>query len=509
MTALLIVLALTFPWNRAPEPLRATVPLSYYVVVFLLRNSSDTATAIYTPLVLLPVIWLALYGNRGQLITAFVLLALTLIVPILAYGAPRYPTTEWRRAVIYLIIAPIVGFTIQRLVAETRERAERLRRSEAATRAGRDVLASVLRASTEYSIIGTGPDGVITVFNKGAERMLGYRASEMIGVHTPESLHDPGEVDARAAELGMAPGFEVLVAAARRGEAETRDWTYVREDGGRLVVSLTTSAIEGTADEPAGFIGVARDVTVQRTVEQALRDSETRHRLLVQNLPDTLLSLYDRQLRLLLVEGPMLARLGVTAEDLVGRTLSDITQAYQLGDFEALHRTALAGENTLTEHQLPRQGIAYELQVAPYRDESGEIVGVFSVGRDITDRKRIEAMAQAAEARFATAYEEAPIGMGLLNPEGRFISVNPALCALTGYSREQLLGSTPADITHPGDREPGDELMRSLVAGERDSYHVEKRYVHADGHEIDVALHVALVRDADGQPLHSVGQVLD
>jgi PAS domain S-box-containing protein len=307
----------------------------------------------------------------------------------------------------------------------------------------------------------------------------------------------------------MTPGFEVLVAAARRGEPETRDWTYVRKDGGRLTVSLTVTAIHGNRGEPAGFIGVASDVTIQRSVEQALRESEARHRLLLQNLPDTLLSLYDRQLRLLLVEGPMLARLGVAAEDLVGRGLSEITQAYGLGDFEAVHRAALAGEHTLTEHQLPGFGIVYELQVAPYRDDAGEIVGVFSVAHDITERKRVEAQAQAAEARFEKAFEHAPIGIGISDTDGWFISVNPAFCKLLGYTRDELLKLPPAALTHPDDREVSDSLLRSLGAGELNSYNAYKRYVHADGHPIDVSVHLALLRDGDGKPLHVVGQVLD
>ena len=269
LTALLIGAALAVPWDRVPVPLRATVPLSYFVVVFLLRISSDTAAQIYTPLVLLPVIWLALYGNQAQLIAAFLVLALTLTLPILVFGAPRYPSTEWRRVVIYLAIAPIVGVTIQRLVAATRERAERLRASEAAVRASRDVLASVLRASTEHAIIGTDPGGVITVFNTGAEQMLGYKATELIGAETPEIFHDPAEIGARAQELGMVPGFETLVAAA----PQTRDWSYIRKDGGRLTVAVSVTPIQGSGVEPTGFICVAYDVTDERT-RATLRERE-------------------------------------------------------------------------------------------------------------------------------------------------------------------------------------------------------------------------------------------
>jgi PAS domain S-box-containing protein len=510
LTALLIVAALLVPWARVPPALRATVPLLYFVVVFLLRDSSVTAATVYTPLVLLPVIWLALYGSRGQLLFALACLALTLIIPILAIGSPRYrPSTEWRRVAVYLAIAPIVGLTIQRLVTEIRVRADRLTRSEAQTREGRDLLASVLRASTEYSIIGTDSAGVIRVFNEGAERMLGYRSAEMIGVHTLEVVHDPDEVAARAAQLGTPPGFEVFVAAARRGEAETRDWTYVRKDGGHVTVSLTITPIDGPGGRPAGFIGVARDVTTQRRVEQALRESEARHRLLVQNLPDTLISLYDRELRVLLAEGPMLARQGYTEDELLGRSLSELLPAEQLAKLEPLHRAALSGESSAIEHASHRSGLTFDLQIGPYRDDAGEIVGVFSIARDITERKRIEAAARTSEARFQTAYEHAPVGMGLVGVDGRFVSVNPALTAITGYSRDQLLKRSPSDLTHPDDRDRGEDLMHDLMVGDLDSYHEEKRYIHADGHVIDIALDVALVRDADGTPLHTVGQVVD
>src|SRR5262249_9779904 len=159
--------------------------------------------------------------------------------------------------------------------------------------------------------------------------------------------------------------------------------------------------------------------------------------------------LYDRELRLVLIEGAMLARLGLPAEAFVGRTLSEITQAERLGDLEPLHRAALAGESSLTEHQLPRQGIVYELHVAPYRDDAGEIVGVCSVARDITERKRVEAQAHAAEERFAKAFEDAPIGIGISDADGWLTSVNPAFCKLLGYTRTELLKLPPAALTHP------------------------------------------------------------
>ena len=164
------------------------------------------------------------------------------------------------------------------LLGELRETETRLRedfaRARREERATAELFAAVLRAATEYSIIGTTSDGLITVFNEGAERMLGYRADEAIGTLNPTVIHDPGEVAARAAELGIAPGFEVFAAAARRGEAETREWTYLRKDGSRFPVSLTVSAMRDGAGTLAGFIGIATDISERAAAAEELRLSQ-------------------------------------------------------------------------------------------------------------------------------------------------------------------------------------------------------------------------------------------
>ena len=154
--------------------------------------------------------------------------------------------------------------------SEARLRAdfEKARREERATA---ELFSAVLRAATEYSIVATTPDGLINVFNEGAERMLGWHAEEVIGRLTPAVIHDPAEVAARAVEMGIAPGFDVFVAAARRGEAETREWTYVRKDGTRFPVSLTVTAMRDGAGALAGFIGIATDISERRRADAELK----------------------------------------------------------------------------------------------------------------------------------------------------------------------------------------------------------------------------------------------
>lgn len=148
-------------------------------------------------------------------------------------------------------------------------------------------LNAVLDASTQSSIIATDPQGVITVFNAGAERMLGYAAAEMVGKTTPLRLHDPTELAEHAATLAAelgAPvhGYETLTARARLGGHDVREWTYIRKDGSRMPVLLAVTAVRDPAGWINGFLGVATDLTAWRTAEGRVRESEARLRRLVE-----------------------------------------------------------------------------------------------------------------------------------------------------------------------------------------------------------------------------------
>ena len=126
-----------------------------------------------------------------------------------------------------------------------------------------------------------------------------------------------------------------------------------------------------------------------------------------------------------------------------------------------------------------------------------------AAGRDVLrDLRR-------ARELFSTAFHEAPIGMAMIDPEGRWLLVNQALCDLIGYSEAELLERTLHDVTHPDDLPGQLALMRELLAGRRSSYQLDKRYVHADGHVIWASVSVSVVRDDNGAPLHLVGQVVD
>jgi diguanylate cyclase (GGDEF)-like protein/PAS domain S-box-containing protein len=152
------------------------------------------------------------------------------------------------------------------------------RRSARELATARDLYRGVLTAASGLSIIGTDPLGQITVFNTGAQKMLGYTEEQMLG-NSPVVLHDPQELRRRAAELGVEADFRLFVRGADSEHPETRQWTYLTSTGQRLQVELTVTAMTAPDGSLCGYIGVANDVTSQRQAELALRESEQRFRL--------------------------------------------------------------------------------------------------------------------------------------------------------------------------------------------------------------------------------------
>jgi PAS domain S-box-containing protein len=128
---------------------------------------------------------------------------------------------------------------------------------------------------------------------------------------------------------------------------------------------------------------------------------------------------------------------------------------------------------------------------------------------DVAAPKDVQDRLREAEERFRGAFDTAAIGMALVAPDGHWLEVNPALCELVGYSEEELLGGTFQGITHPDDLDTDLEFVRRMLAGEIETYQMDKRYVHKLGHIIWIRLSVSLVRGADGTPAYFVSQIQD
>ncbi|HVJ13201.1 MAG TPA: PAS domain S-box protein, partial [Burkholderiales bacterium] len=137
-------------------------------------------------------------------------------------------------------------------------------------------LQNAILTSASFSIIATDEKGVIQLFNVGAERMLGYRAAEVVNKISPSDIHDPAEVTARAAalsaELGtpIAPGFEALAFKASREIEDSYELTYIRKDGSRFPAVVSITALRSDEGRIIGYLLIGTDNSVRKHVESAL-----------------------------------------------------------------------------------------------------------------------------------------------------------------------------------------------------------------------------------------------
>lgn len=130
--------------------------------------------------------------------------------------------------------------------------------------------------SANFAVISTDKDGLIRTINAGAASKRGYSPEELVGIATPELIHDPGEVKARAEALSLElgypvqPGFETFVAKARAGACDENDWTYIHKHGSRFPVRLSVTAMTDDNGAITGYLGIGYDITLQREAESTL-----------------------------------------------------------------------------------------------------------------------------------------------------------------------------------------------------------------------------------------------
>jgi len=125
-------------------------------------------------------------------------------------------------------------------------------------------------------------------------------------------------------------------------------------------------------------------------------------------------------------------------------------------------------------------------------------------GHALADRER-----HLSDERFQQMFDCAPIGLTIVSLEGRFVRVNRALADVLGYTPEEFMRLNFQDITHPDDLEIDLDLLGKTIRGDIPRYQLHKRYIRRDGSLVHALLHVALVRDEAGAPVHFISQILD
>ncbi len=374
---------------------------------------------------------------------------------------------------------------------------DELRKSEARYR-------TVLDAAFD-AIVTITPDGIVRWFNRGAERIFGYRADEVIG--QPVTLLMPE----RYRDLCVAGLHRYLRTGEARVVGGTTELVGLRKDGSEFPIEMSLGETHEHGERL--FTGMIRDVTERKQTEDALREMRDRFRGIFENAPIGV-AMVTLEGRYLQVNRSLCEILGYTEEELQALTWQEITHPDDLATSSDYARRMVEGEFPryhLEKRFLHADGhtVWASLSVSLVRDSEGEPLYFVSQIQDVTERKRAESALRESEQRFRGSFERAATGMALVATDGRFLRVNRSLCEILGFPERELLGKTFQELTHPDDLEVDLEHLRPLLAGEVRTYQTEKRYLHQDGHVVWALLSVSVVHDEKDEPLYFVSQIQD
>ncbi len=355
----------------------------------------------------------------------------------------------------------------------------------------RSQLEAVIDASTQVAIIATDLNGLITVFNSGAEKMLGYSAAEMEGLQTPQQIHLESEVQARGEQLTRETGreirgFNAFVEYARQGRHDTREWTYIRKDGTHLTVQLNVTSIRDADNTLVGFVGVAMDVTAAKKAEREL--------------------VAERERLDLALSG---SQLGTWEWDIqTGKIRSDERWAAIVGErtqpeysseewASCIHPDDLpivmqkaedhfSGRTTKFDADVRRRNedgtwrwVAARGRIVE-RDRRGRPLRMVGTIADITEQVLAKEALEASESRFSQLAAFAPIGIFQADLQGHCLYTNARWEEISGVSSSESLGDRWMQGIHPDDQSTVAAAWQKLIALGGD-FDMEFRWVRPDG----------------------------
>ncbi len=371
----------------------------------------------------------------------------------------------------------------------------------------------------DYAIYWLDPTGHVESWNTGAQRMKGYEEGEIIGQHY-RTFFSAGDRAAGEPE-------RILSTARRDGKCSAEGWR-VRKDGSAFWAEVSVEAVYDDAGALIGFAKVSRDVSERQALERsraeaheqleqksrALAASEEGHVLALKGMSVGVWDLDFVNNRFYWSE-KFMQMLGIVEADFIP-SYDEFADRLHPDDKKAT-------ENALRRH-LERKS-AYDVEYR-LRHNKGHYIWVHGMGQatwnergeprrmmgsvsDITKFKRQQRALIESEETFRRAVENAVVGNALVAPDGRWLKVNRALCALVGFKEADLLKGGDALIQHPNDPKALSDIVESLMSGASSVVEGERRLRHRDGHDLWVKVCASTVNRSDGTTNYLVIQFQD
>lgn len=381
------------------------------------------------------------------------------------------------------------------IAQEHRESQNRLRSHELFFR--------LLIDSAAESIFSIDRSGTVTICNAAFVTLVGARdESHVVGkplLHIVQHARTDGTL--------FTPIDDPILSAARTGiNRHAEREFFIRGDGKAFPAEYWVRPIYQD-DQLQGIVCTMVDISLRLRAE-----AKNAHlAAIVTSSPDAIKSIS--------LEGNVISwnegaeRLfGYAANEIVGKSLSILIPETRRNELQEKISAAARGENFRRETVRRRKDgslIDVHIEAAPIRDARGAIVGVSTIVRDITQRKRIELELRSREVQFRSVFNNSAVGMARSGLDGRWLMVNARMSEITGFSAAELLRRRAGDLTFADDLYADENQMQDLLAGKISSFAIDKRFIRKNGSTVWVGITVSLERDNVGQPLYFLLVVRD
>ena len=343
---------------------------------------------------------------------------------------------------------------------------------------------SLIEASLD-PLVTISAEGKVTDVNRGTERVTGYSRSELIGTDFADYFTDPEKARAGYQQVfrdGLVKDYEL----------------EIRHQGGRLTpVMYNASVYRDESGEIIGVFAAARDVSDRKRAEEALQAASAYNRSLIEASLDPLVTI-SAEGKVTDVNRGTERVTGYSRNELIGTDFADYftdPEKARAG-YQQVFRDGLVKDYELEIRHKDGRLTPVMYNASVYRDQSGEIIGVFAAARDVSDRKRAEEALQAASAYNRSLIEASLDPLVTISAEGKVTDVNTATERVTGYSRNELIGTDFADyFTDPEKARSG--YQQAFRDGSVRDYELEIR--HKSGNLTQVTYNASVYSDESGR----------
>ncbi|WP_217283845.1 PAS domain S-box protein [Pseudaquabacterium terrae] len=301
-----------------------------------------------------------------------------------------------------------------------------------------DFIGNILESSTEYSVIGKDLDGKILLWNEGARRLYGYEPEEVVGKANSNILHLPEDVAANQPR-------QILDVALGAGKWEGTIGR-LRKNGERFIARVVITPRRDAAGKAVGYLLISKDISDEIRLTEQLKATQFYTRSLIESNIDALMTT-DSVGVITDVNQQMEALTGRTREELIGTPFKGCFTDPQRAE-EGIKLVLREGKVTnyeLTARAKDGRRTLVSYNASTFKDAEGKLQGVFAAARDITEQKQLEEQLRESQSYNRGLIEASVDGLITVDPSGTISDVNARMCQMSGYAREELIGTPFVD----------------------------------------------------------------